>query len=140
MAFKEQNTYDVTRNYFIEGKPENPKEGHLDIWGDGRATIKHEDGPLAEPPQRESHLTIVVLLNGGISKSKQKRFYKHTLTKFVCKSVCKTSNSLIFICIVEMGGLEPPSKHSTQKLSTRLFCHWLSGRGCGQTRHQYLIF
>jgi hypothetical protein len=24
--------------------------GHLDIWGDGRATVKCEDGPYAEPP------------------------------------------------------------------------------------------
>ena len=24
--------------------------GHLDIWGDGKATVKREDGPLAEPP------------------------------------------------------------------------------------------
>ena len=23
---------------------------HVDIWGDGRATVKRKDGPLAEPP------------------------------------------------------------------------------------------
>ena len=41
--------------------------------------------------------------------------------------------------IVEMGGLEPPSKHRTRELSTRLVLLWFSTRGCRKTGHQWLI-
>ncbi len=38
-----------------------------------------------------------------------------------------------------MGGLEPPSKHRTRRLSTRLVCLWFSTQGCRQTGHLALI-
>ena len=41
--------------------------------------------------------------------------------------------------LVEMGGLEPPSKHRTKRLSTRLVWLWFSSRGCRQTGHPRLI-
>ncbi len=34
---------------------------------------------------------------------------------------------------VEMGGLEPPSKHRTRQLSTRLFFLWFSIGVCRKT-------
>jgi len=37
--------------------------------------------------------------------------------------------------IVEMGGVEPPSKQRTKQLSTRLFFLWLSAGGCRKTGH-----
>ncbi len=40
---------------------------------------------------------------------------------------------------VELGGLEPPSKHRTRQLSTRLFFLWLSATGCRKTGHLKLI-
>ena len=40
---------------------------------------------------------------------------------------------------VEMGGLEPPSKHRTRELSTRLVCLWFSSYGCRKTGHRTLI-
>ena len=40
---------------------------------------------------------------------------------------------------VEMGGLEPPSKHRTRQLSTRLVFLWLSAEGCRKTGHRPLI-
>ena len=48
----------------------------------------------------------------------------------------------IFLCkifFVEMGGLEPPSKHRTRELSTRLVCLWFSTQGCRKTGHLALI-
>ena len=44
-----------------------------------------------------------------------------------------------YFCFVEMGGLEPPSKQTTTKLSTCLFCLWLSETGCRQTGYPNLI-
>ena len=38
-----------------------------------------------------------------------------------------------------MGGLEPPSKHRTRELSTRLVCLWFSIRGCRKTGYPRLI-
>ena len=40
---------------------------------------------------------------------------------------------------VEMGGLEPPSKQTIQKLSTRLSCYWLSVMSCQRAGHSKLI-
>ena len=40
---------------------------------------------------------------------------------------------------VEMGGLEPPSKHRTRELSTRLVSLWFSTRSCRQTGYPRLI-
>ena len=40
---------------------------------------------------------------------------------------------------VEMGGLEPPSKHRTRELSTRLVLLWFSTRSCRQTGYSRLI-
>ena len=40
---------------------------------------------------------------------------------------------------VEMGGLEPPSKHRTKQLSTRLVFLWFSTHGCRKTGHRTLI-
>jgi len=48
----------------------------------------------------------------------------------------ETIGSLFF---VEMGGLEPPSKHRTRKLSTRLVFLWFSTHGCRETGHRTLI-
>ncbi len=44
-----------------------------------------------------------------------------------------------FCCHVEMGGLEPPSKHRTRELSTRLVYLWFSSHGCRETGHRTLI-
>ena len=40
---------------------------------------------------------------------------------------------------VEMGGLEPPSKHRTRELSTRLVLLWFSTGNCRLTGHSRLI-
>ena len=40
---------------------------------------------------------------------------------------------------VEMGGLEPPSKHRTRQLSTRLVFLWFSTYGCRETGYRTLI-
>ena len=40
---------------------------------------------------------------------------------------------------VEMGGLEPPSKHRTERLSTRLVFLWLSAGSCRMTGYSGLI-
>ena len=40
---------------------------------------------------------------------------------------------------VEMGGLEPPSKHRTRQLSTRLVILWFSTHGCRETGYHALI-
>ncbi len=40
---------------------------------------------------------------------------------------------------VEMGGLEPPSKHRTERLSTRLARLWFSTGGCRRTGYPGLI-
>ena len=41
--------------------------------------------------------------------------------------------------LVEMGGLEPPSKHRTRQLSTRLVFLWFSTHGCRETGYRALI-
>ena len=38
-----------------------------------------------------------------------------------------------------MGGLEPPSKHRTRELSTRLVYLWFSTYGCRETGYRTLI-
>ena len=43
------------------------------------------------------------------------------------------------LLFVEMGGLEPPSKHRTRELSTRLVLLWFSTRGCRRTGYPRLI-
>ncbi len=40
---------------------------------------------------------------------------------------------------VEMGGLEPPSRHRTRQLSTRLVFLWLSAGRCRKTGQCQLI-
>ena len=40
---------------------------------------------------------------------------------------------------VEMGGLEPPSKHRTRQLSTRLVSLWFSSGVCRKTGQLQLI-
>ena len=50
----------------------------------------------------------------------------------------KRDHPVSFFC-VEMGGLEPPSKHRTRKLSTRLVFLWFSTHGCRETGHRTLI-
>lgn len=42
-------------------------------------------------------------------------------------------------CLVELGGLEPPSKHRTRKLSTCLVSLRLSGQDCRETGYPELI-
>ena len=42
-------------------------------------------------------------------------------------------NHRLLINIVEMGGVEPPSKQRTQQLSTRLFFLWFSSAACRKT-------
>ncbi len=51
------------------------------------------------------------------------------------------SRSDFFACprYVEMGGLEPPSKHRAEKLSTCLFSLWLSAVDCRETGYPQLI-
>ena len=51
----------------------------------------------------------------------------------------KPSLAAELLSFVEMGGLEPPSKHRTKRLSTRLVWLWFSSRGCRQTGHPRLI-
>ena len=51
----------------------------------------------------------------------------------------KLSLAAGLISFVEMGGLEPPSKHRTRELSTRLVLLWFSTRGCRRTGHPRLI-
>ena len=46
---------------------------------------------------------------------------------------------LSFFSFVEMGGLEPPSKHRTRELSTRLVYLWFSTYGCRETGYHTLI-
>ena len=41
--------------------------------------------------------------------------------------------------IVEMGGLEPPSKHRIRRLSTRLVRLWFSSAGYRRTGYLMLI-
>ena len=41
--------------------------------------------------------------------------------------------------MVELGGLEPPSKHRTSQLSTRLVSLWLSAADCRETGYPQLI-
>ena len=43
------------------------------------------------------------------------------------------------IRMVELGGLEPPSKHRTSQLSTRLVSLWLSAADCRETGYPQLI-
>ncbi len=45
----------------------------------------------------------------------------------------------LFFHFVEMGGLEPPSKHRTRQLSTRLVQLWFSTSSCRRTGHLRLI-
>ena len=56
--------------------------------------------------------------------------------KLISTKKKETRWSLFF---VEMGGLEPPSKHRTRKLSTRLVFLWFSTHGCRETGHRTLI-
>ena len=51
----------------------------------------------------------------------------------------KPSRKAELISFVEMGGLEPPSKHRTRELSTRLVPLWFSTRGCRRTGYPRLI-
>ena len=46
---------------------------------------------------------------------------------------------LSFFSFVEMGGLEPPSKHRTRELSTRLVFLWFSTNDCRETGYRALI-
>ena len=51
----------------------------------------------------------------------------------------KKVHSFAVNLFVEMGGLEPPSKHRTRELSTRLVLLWFSTRGCRRTGYPRLI-
>ena len=67
-------------------------------------------------------------------------FKHHFVYKNVCKCVCGLSNYLIISkIVVEMGGIEPPSKHRTRELSTRLVCLWFSILDCRKTGYPELI-
>ncbi len=46
---------------------------------------------------------------------------------------------LVTLIFVELGGLEPPSKHRTEKLSTRLFFLHFSICACRKTGQRKLI-
>ncbi len=48
-------------------------------------------------------------------------------------SLFDTHHSSLIIYFVELEGFEPSSKHGTNKPSTCLVCHWLSGNTRGQT-------
>ena len=48
MPSLEQNTPFWPFGYGVE--IDFPEKCHVDISGDDQATVKHEDGPLAEPP------------------------------------------------------------------------------------------
>ena len=54
--------------------------------------------------------------------------------EFVRNSVQKVDNLLIISILVEVGGLEPPSKQRTRWLSTRLSGLWFSYPVCGEAR------
>ena len=53
-----------------------------------------------------------VMHHGGTRTGSRKRQGRHA---------CCTKHFMSGLSFVELGGLEPPSKHRTQKLSTRLF-------------------
>ena len=63
-------------------------------------------------------------LIGAVSEATGVRKYLHK--KGPINSVDRTF-------FVEMGGLEPPSKHRTKQLSTRLVFLWFSTYGCRET-------
>ena len=51
----------------------------------------------------------------------------------------KEFDQSIKLLFVEMGGLEPPSKHRTRELSTRLVFLWFSTDDCRETGYRALI-